>query len=96
MCFAGSAALAILSKLRLSICNASLPVRTMAQSVWSMYLVAATNWKVDCGTTWQQGNLPDTWSPVCVIGAVAPEKAWVVMWDGRIEDGMRFLVEVTM
>ena len=36
------------------------------------------------------------WSPVWVIGAVAPENAWVVMLDGRIEEGIRFLVDVTM
>ena len=27
---------------------------------------------------------------------MAPENAWVVMLDGRIDDGIRFFVEVTM
>lgn len=43
-----------------------------------------------------RGNPAVIRSPVCVIGALAPEKASVVMFDSRTVDGSRNFVVVTI
>ena len=87
---AGCVEFATVSKLTLASSSADVDVKTTAWSgPWlSRYGPSATRLNVDRGTTWQLGKSPDVWSPVQVIGAVAPVNASVIMLAGLIVCGM--------